>query len=64
MYAIRSYYEDILKGRRTEIEMMNGVIAAKGAEIGIPAPSHEKLTALVMRLERGEIAPSPTHLGA
>jgi len=59
-----SMAQDILKGRRTEIEMMNGVIAAKGAEIGIPAPSHEKLTALVMRLERGEIAPSPTHLGA
>ncbi len=59
-----SMAQDILKGRRTEIELMNGVIAAKGAEIGIPAPSHEKLTALVLRLERGEIAPSPTHLGA
>ena len=56
--------QDILKGRRTEIEMMNGVIAAKGAEIGVPAPSHETLTALVLRLERGEIAPSPAHLGA
>jgi len=42
---------------------MNGAIAAKGAEIGIPAPSHEKLTALVLRLERGEITPSPAHLG-
>jgi 2-dehydropantoate 2-reductase len=59
-----SMAQDILKGRRTEIEMMNGVIAAKGAEIGIPAPSHEKLTALVLRLERGEIRPSPAHLGA
>ena len=59
-----SMAQDILKGRRTEIEMMNGVIAAKGAEIGIPAPSHDKLTALVLRLERGEIRPSPAHLGA
>jgi len=59
-----SMAQDILKGRRTEIEMMNGVIAAKGAEIGIPAPSHEKLTALVLRLERGDIQPSPAHLGA
>ena len=59
-----SMAQDIIKGRRTEIEMMNGVIAAKGAEIGVPAPSHEQLTALVLRLERGEIAPSPAHLGA
>jgi len=59
-----SMAQDIIKGRRTEIEFMNGVIAAKGAEIGLPAPSHEKLTALVLRLERGEIAPSPAHLGA
>jgi 2-dehydropantoate 2-reductase len=59
-----SMAQDILKGRRTEIEMMNGVIAAKGAEIGIPTPSHDKLTALVLRLERGEIQPSPAHLGA
>jgi len=59
-----SMAQDILKGRRTEIELMNGVIAAKGAEIGLRAPSHEKLTALVVRLERGEIAPSPEHLGA
>jgi len=59
-----SMAQDILKGRRTEIEMMNGVIAAKGAEIGIATPSHDKLTALVLRLERGEIQPSPAHLGA
>jgi 2-dehydropantoate 2-reductase len=58
-----SMAQDILKGRRTEIEMMNGLIATKGAEIGIPAPSHETLTALVLRLERGEITPSPAHLG-
>jgi len=58
-----SMAQDIIKGRRTEIELMNGAIAAKGAEIGIPAPSHEKLTALVLRLERGEITPSPVHLG-
>jgi len=35
-----------------------------GAEIGIATPSHDKLTALVLRLERGEIQPSPAHLGA
>ena len=35
--------QDILKGRRTEIDAMNGYIARKGAEVGVPAPSHQKL---------------------
>jgi hypothetical protein len=31
--------------------------------MGIPTPAHEKLVALVRRLERGEIEQSPAHLG-
>ena len=58
-----SMAQDILKGRRTEIDAMNGVIAAKGAEIGVPAPSHARLTAIVTRIERGELKPSPSNLG-
>ncbi len=59
-----SMAQDILKGRRTEIEAMNGAIAAKGAEVGVPAPSHAMLTTLVTKVERGELKPSPAHLGA
>jgi len=58
-----SMAQDIIKGRRTEIEQMNGLIARKGAEIGVPAPSHAKLTDLVTKVERGELKPSPSHLG-
>src|SRR6185369_9146454 len=53
----------ILKGRRTEIDAMNGFIARKGAEMGVAAKSHEKLAAIVTRIERGELKPSPSHLG-
>jgi 2-dehydropantoate 2-reductase len=55
--------QDILKGRRTEIDAMNGFIARKGAEMGVPAPSHVKLTELVLKIERGELKPAPSHLG-
>jgi len=58
-----SMAQDVLKGRRTEIEQMNGYIARKGAEVGVAAPSHIKLTELVTRIERGELKPSPSHLG-
>jgi len=58
-----SMAQDIRKGRRTEIEQMNGFIARKGAEAGVAAPSHVKLTELVTKIERGELKPSPSHLG-
>lgn len=58
-----SMAQDVMKGRRTEIEFINGYIAAKGAEIGIDAPSHRTLTDLVVAIERGELTPSPALLG-
>ena len=59
-----SMAQDIRKGRRTEIDAMNGFIALKGATVGIAAPSHVKLTEIVTRVERGEVKPSPALLGA
>jgi 2-dehydropantoate 2-reductase len=54
--------QDILKGRRTEIDQMNGFIVAKGMEVGRPAPTHAALVGIVKRIERGEIAPRPENL--
>jgi 2-dehydropantoate 2-reductase len=45
--------QDILKGRRTEIDFINGVIAAKGQEVGCPAPTHVKLIQAVKQVELG-----------
>ncbi|MSQ63079.1 MAG: 2-dehydropantoate 2-reductase [Betaproteobacteria bacterium] len=59
-----SMAQDIRKGRRTEIDAMNGFIALKGAAAGVPAPSHVRLTEIVTRVERGELKPSPALLGA
>jgi len=58
-----SMAQDIRKGRRTEIDFMNGFIVDKGKALGIPTPSHAKLVELVRKLERGEIQQSPSHLG-
>ena len=58
-----SMAQDIGKGRRTEIDFMNGYIVDKGRMLGIPTPSHDKLVDLVRRIERGEIEASPAHLG-
>ena len=57
-----SMAQDILKGRRTEIDAMNGYIARKGEQVGVAAPSHRKLAEIVTRIERGELRPSPALL--
>jgi 2-dehydropantoate 2-reductase len=54
--------QDMLKGRRTEIEFLNGLVASKGEEVGIPAPTHAALTAVVQRVERGEIEAHPRNV--
>lgn len=47
--------QDMMKGRRTEIDFINGVIAERGAALGIAAPANRAITETVHRVERGEI---------
>jgi 2-dehydropantoate 2-reductase len=54
--------QDMLKGRRTEIDFINGFIVAKGAELGLAAPANAKLTEVVKRVERGEIPARPDNV--
>ncbi len=54
--------QDVVKGRRTEIDWINGLIARKGDEAGIRTPANQVLTAIVKRVERGELEPDPRHL--
>ena len=54
--------QDIIKGRRTEIEYINGLVASKGAEMGVPAPTHAALTEVVKKVEHGELDPSPDNV--
>ena len=56
-YQRPSMAQDMAKGRRTEIELMNGFIASEGARVGVAAPTHEMLTRQVLRVEKGEIPP-------
>ena len=57
-----SMAQDMAKGRRTEIEQMNGFIAQQALACGITAPSHAKLTEIVKRVERGVVPAAPQNL--
>jgi 2-dehydropantoate 2-reductase len=57
-----SLLQDAMKGRRTEVEYLNGLVAKKGREVGIATPANEAITTLVKQLEMGEIKPDPANL--
>jgi 2-dehydropantoate 2-reductase len=54
--------QDMVKGRRTEIEFLNGFIVDRAKEIGLDTPANAALTAIVKQVERGELQPDPRHI--
>jgi 2-dehydropantoate 2-reductase len=54
--------QDMAKGRRTEIEFMNGLVAEKGTEARVPAPTNARLTEVVKQVERGELPARPENV--
>jgi 2-dehydropantoate 2-reductase len=54
--------QDMVKGRRTEIEYLNGYIVGKANEIGVMAPANAALTDVVKRVENGELQPDKRNL--
>jgi 2-dehydropantoate 2-reductase len=54
--------QDIRKGRRTETDSINGLVARRGAELGVDVRLHDRVNKMVKRIEIGEIAPSPSLL--
>lgn len=46
--------QDILRGKRTEIDALNGLVAARGAALGVETPINRTLHALVKLREAGD----------
>jgi 2-dehydropantoate 2-reductase len=46
-----SMHQDLAKGRKTEIDYLNGAICKLGAELNIPTPINDLLTKMVHELE-------------
>jgi 2-dehydropantoate 2-reductase len=54
--------QDMQKGRRTEIEFLNGLVVREGEKLGLSCGANAALTDLVTRVERRELAPDPRHI--
>jgi ketopantoate reductase len=49
--AFSSTAQDLARGKRTEIESLNGYIVRRGAELGVATPNNFALYALVKLIE-------------
>ncbi|MET0541606.1 MAG: 2-dehydropantoate 2-reductase [Variovorax sp.] len=54
--------QDIRKGRRTETDYINGLVARRGAEVGVNVTCHRQVNEIIKRIEKGEFAPDPSLL--
>ncbi|HYI31819.1 MAG TPA: ketopantoate reductase C-terminal domain-containing protein [Bradyrhizobium sp.] len=54
--------QDMEKGRRTEIEFLNGFVVREGEKVGVSCSANAALTDIVKRVERGELKPDPRHI--
>jgi 2-dehydropantoate 2-reductase len=54
--------QDMQKGRRTEIEFLNGFVVREGEKVGLSCPANAVLTDIVKRVERKELSPDPRHI--
>jgi 2-dehydropantoate 2-reductase len=56
-----SLLQDVLKGRRTEIDYLNGYVCQEGARVGVKTPFNDAVVATVRALGVG-FKPDPAHL--
>ena len=59
--GVPSFGQDVRKGRRTEIDYLNGYVSEKGREVNVPTPFNDRIVELVHDLGIG-FEGSPAHL--
>ncbi|MBI4638201.1 MAG: 2-dehydropantoate 2-reductase [Candidatus Rokubacteria bacterium] len=57
-----SLLQDVLKGRRTEIEYLNGYVGAQGLKLGIATPFNDAVVGIYRRQALGTLRPDPKNL--
>jgi 2-dehydropantoate 2-reductase len=54
--------QDLSKGRPTEVAFFNGFIATEAMRLGLPAPTHARIAALIAQAEGGALSLGPGNL--
>lgn len=53
-----SMLQDLEKGKKTEVDAINGVVCAFGRKVGVPTPMNDKVVEIVHKIEEGKLTPS------
>ena len=57
-----SMAQDVAKGRRSEIDAMNGLIVEQGLAASVPTPVNSAIVDVMRRIDAGNLAPNPSNL--
>ena len=57
-----SLLQDVMRGRRTEVQYLNGYVSEQGRKVGIPTPFNDKVVELITAVPPGALKPDPSHL--
>jgi len=60
--ARNSMLQDHLKGRKSEVEQLNGLVVRKGRQTGVPTPLNDAMVDLTRRIEEGTLSPGRSNL--
>mgnify|MGYP003309351249 FL=1 len=61
--GLPSMAQDVIKGRKTEIEHLNGFVSKTGKEMGIPTPYNDAVVQIIRGIESGEFLVTQKNLG-
>jgi 2-dehydropantoate 2-reductase len=57
-----SMLQDLERGRKTEIDFINGYVVTLGHAFGVPVHMNTTITGLVHQIERGDLQPTPDRI--
>ena len=57
-----SLLQDVMRGRRTEIDYLNGYVCREGRRIGVPTPFNDAVVAAIKSHGVGRLRPDPKNL--
>ena len=59
---LSSMAQDVKKGRRSEIDYMNGLICDKGREVAVATPFHDAIVDAMHGIDDGSLKPDPSNV--
>lgn len=57
-----SMLQDLEKGKKTEVDSINGSVSQQGRRVGVSTPCNDKVVEIVHRIEAGELLPGRENL--